>query len=370
MFKNRVLFLSLIMKKEQKLGFADYLVEKRKIKQDFFNHLNLIVDWRPISNLINKYYQKGSSVTGAPSYDGLVLFKMSLVQTWYGLSDYEVEDRVNDSISFSRFVGISLDDSVPDHSVLSRFRTEMTRKGVYEKLLKALNKQLDKHNILVKRGAIVDASIVDSPLKPKGKVTYEVEIDRAPEERKEEDKTAENNALKLVKVEQPGVDTEARWIKKAGKLRFGYKKHYVTDEEGLVLGVATTPANVNEISNLDEVLDAADLPKGTYLNGDKGYCSAKNEEILKDRKLKNRILSKAKKGAPLTEREKLRNKLIGKTRFKIERTFGSIKRWFNSTHARYKGLAKMHTQNIMEAIAYNLYRSPGIIASNSLKMAK
>lgn len=358
------------MKKEQKFGFADYLVERRKIKQDFFNQVNKIVDWRQISNIINKYYNKGESVTGAPSYDGLLLFKMSLLQTWYGLSDYEVEDRVNDSISFSRFVGLSLEDAVPDHSVLSRFRTSLTKQGAYDKIFKALNKQLDKHNILVKKGAIVDASIVDSPFKPKGAVNYEIETDRATEERKEEDKTEENKTQKLMKVEQPGVDTEARWIKKAGKPRYGYKKHFVTDEEGIVLGVTTTPANVNEIANLEEVLDSADLPEGTYLNGDKGYCSAKNEEVLKKKKLKNRILSKAKKGSPLTEREKLRNKLIGKTRFKVERTFGSIKRWFNSGTARYKGLAKMHTQNIMEAIAYNLYRSPGIIASNSLKTAK
>lgn len=358
------------MKKEHKLGFADFMVEKRKIKQDFFNQVNLLVDWRLVSNIINKHYQKGESATGRASYDGLVLFKMALLQTWYGLSDYEVEDRVNDSISFSRFVGISLDDSVPDHSVLSRFRTELTEKGAYEKVFKALNKQLDKHKILVKTGAIIDASIIDSPLKPKGTVTYEIESDRAEEERSEEQKAIENKDQTLLKVEKPGVDTEARWIKKAGKLRYGYKKHYVTDQEGLVLGVLTTAANVNEIANLEEVLDTADLPEGIPLNGDKGYCSAKNEEILKKRKLKSRILLKAKKGKPLTEREKLRNKLIGKTRFKVERTFGSIKRWFNSTHARYKGIAKMHTQNLMEAIAYNLYRSPGRVAANSFKMAK
>jgi len=121
--------LTLSMKAEQKLGFADFMVEKRKIKQEFFNQVNLMVDWRLVSNVINKHYQKVNSATGRPSYDGLILFKMSLLQTWYGLSDYEVEDRVNDSISFSRFVGISLDDVVPDHSVLSRFRTEMTQKG-------------------------------------------------------------------------------------------------------------------------------------------------------------------------------------------------------------------------------------------------
>lgn len=55
------------------------------------------------------------------------------------------------------------------------------------------------------------------------------------------------------------------------------------------------------------------------------------------------------------------------TRFKVERTFGSIKRWFQSGCARYKGISKMHTQNIMEAMVYNLYRSPGIVMSNSIK---
>jgi IS5 family transposase len=356
------------MKNEQKLGFADFMVEKRKIKQEFFNQVNTIVDWRPISNIINKHYQKGESAVGRPSYDGLVLFKMALLQTWYGLSDYEVEDRVNDSISFGRFVGISLDDSVPDHSVLSRFRTEMTQKNVYDKLFKAMNKQLEKHKIIVKTGAIVDASIVDSPLKPKGQTTFEIENDRSEEERSDEDKNNENTHHSTVTKTQKGADPEGRWIKKSGVTRFGYKKHTVTDEEGLILGILTTPANVNEISNLEDVLDTADLPEGIHLNADKGYASAKNEELLEARKIKSRILHRARKGKPLTEREKLRNKLIGKTRFKIERTFGSIKRWFNSTHTRYKGMAKTHTQNLIEAIAYNLYRAPGIVASNSLKM--
>jgi len=73
------------MKKEQKLGFADFMDEKRKIKQEFFNQVNLLGYWRLIYNVINKHYRKGASVKGAPYYDGLVLFKMALLQTWYGL---------------------------------------------------------------------------------------------------------------------------------------------------------------------------------------------------------------------------------------------------------------------------------------------
>lgn len=358
------------MKNEQKLGFADYMVQKRKIKQEFFNQINLLIDWRPVSNIINKYYQKGESAVGRPSYEGIVLFKMTLLQTWYGLSDYEVEDRVNDSISFSRFVGISLDNPVPDHSVISRFRTELTKKGVYEKLFKAMNKQLEKHQIIVKTGAIVDASIIDSPLKPKGKTTYEIAIDRSEQERTPEEQQNEQQAHVLFKKQHPGVDSEARWIKKAGKTRYGYKKHHVTDTEGMVIGLLTTPANVNEIANLEDVLATAELPEHIHIYADKGYRSAKNEELLKAKKLKSRILHKAKKGKPLTEREKLRNKLIGKTRFKVERTFGGINRWFNSTCARYRGILKMHTQNLMEAIAYNLYRSPGIVASKLITIAE
>jgi IS5 family transposase len=60
------------MKTEQKLGFTDFMVEKRKIKQEFFNQVNLMVDWRLVSNIINKYYQKGNNATGRPSYDRLI----------------------------------------------------------------------------------------------------------------------------------------------------------------------------------------------------------------------------------------------------------------------------------------------------------
>ena len=77
-----------------------------------------------------------------------------------------------------------------------------------------------------------------------------------------------------------------------------------------------------------------------------------------------KVLKKAKPKKTLSKWEKLFNKIIGQTRFKVERTFGGIKRWFNGGIARYRGLKKMHTQNIMEAMCYNLYRSPGIITSN------
>lgn len=346
------------MNKSNELTLADSMCDlrSRKIKSIFFHQMNHLLDWEAIKKAIDKYYTKGKSATGTPAYDGLLLFKVCLLQTWYGLSDYEVEDRINDSISFSYFCGMSIDQIAPDHSTISRFRTLMTKKKAYDKLFKEINRQLEKHQIIVKTGAIVDASVIDTPLRPKGKSNYKVTEDREDEQEMEVKKEYSSN-----------VDTDARWLKKRGKYHFGYKKHHVTDDEGLVLGVLTTTASTNEVANLDEVLDTADLPKHIPLKADKGYQSKKNAAILKKRKLKNHILKKAQKNKPLTKWESRFNKVVGKTRFKVERTFGGIKRWFLGGIARYRGIEKMHTQNLMEAICYNLYRSPRIIASNYVK---
>jgi len=350
------------MKINKPLTLADSICDTRvkKVKQVFFTQINQLIDWQQISTVIDKYYTKGTSATGKPSYDGLLLFKICLLQTWYGLSDYEVEDRINDSLSFSSFLELTIDQTSPDHSTISRFRTAMTGAGAYDELLKSINKQLEQHQILVKTGAIVDASIVETPLKPKGKSNYELEAQQQQQEQSQEvpTKTVE-------KKYSTSVDIEAAWIKRGKQLKYGYKKHYVTDNEGLVLGVLTTKASVNEISNLETVLKTADLPKDIAVKADKGYQSEKNNELLKTLGLKNNILKKATKNKALTQAQTNYNKLISKTRYKIERTFGSIKRWFNGGIARYRGIAKMHTQNIMEAIAYNLYRSPGILMSKA-----
>ncbi len=329
----------------------------RKIKSTFFKQINTLIDWDVISKLIDLDYSKGKSAVGKPSYDGLLLFKMSLLQSWYGLSDYEVEDRLNDSISFSYFCGMTIEQVAPDHSTLSRFRTALTKTNTFEKLFKMINVQLESHQIIVKKGIIVDASVIDTPLRPKGKTNHEVTEDRSEQE------------VEVTKDYAKSVDKDGTWLKKRGTYHFGYKKHHVTDEEGLVLGVLTTTASRNEIANLEDVLDTVtvELPKDIPLKADKGYQSKKNTKLLKQRNLKNHILKKAVKNKPLTKWEKRFNKLIGKTRFKVERTFGGIKLWFKGGIARYRGIEKMHTQNLMEAMCYNLYRSPGIIAINSHK---
>ena len=95
--------------------------------------------------------------------------------------------------------------------------------------------------------------------------------------------------------------------------------------------------------------------------------SMENKETLKRMKLKSRIMHKGTRRHEITERQQRINVAISKTRYKVERTFGSMHRWFGAGIARYVGLSKAHAQHIMESIAYNLYRTPGIIVSNSIR---
>ena len=350
-------------KNSKQMSFSCHSVSKRKLKNEFFTQMNSLIDWSLVEKEIRLYYNKGFSATGRASYSGLLLFKMSLLQTWYGLSDYEVEERVNDSLSFMLFVGLTLEDAVPDNTVLSRFRTELTQKDAYEKLLTNINNQLEAKGVLLKKGAIVDASITDTQRKPRGKKTYLVVEDRA------EDTATTEPKFKLELDVKSHVDTEAAWIKKAGKLRFGYKKHTITDEQGLVRAIVTTSANESDMVHLTDVVEKAKLEKGSRVRADKGYSSKANRDFLKENQLKDGIMHKALKNKPLTGHQQRFNKIVSKVRYQVERTFGSIRRWFKSDTARYVGKSKMHTQHLMEAMAYNLYRTPGILVSNSKLIA-
>lgn len=361
--------LYLYMEKQQNETLTDVLSDKRrkKLKNQFFDQINALIDWKPIEKIIYKYYKKKESITGRPAYNGLMLFKISLLQTWYGLSDYEVEDRINDSLSFGKFIGLPVDMPSPDHSTISRFRSLVSKNKVNDRLLTEINRQLEIHNIIVKTGVIVDASIVETSLKPKTKAGYEIVEDRSETERKAEESEKEEQEKTYQKVHHPGVDTDGAWLKKGNKFYYGFKKHVVTDVEGLVLGVTTTAANVNEIANLEEVLTTVEIPKDTPFYGDKGYKSEKNDEILNQKGLKNRIMYKAKRNVKLSNWQNKFNNGCSQIRYKIERTFGSIKRWFSGGRARYKGLEKVHSQNVIESLAYNLYRSPNILILNSQK---
>ena len=304
-----------------------------------------------MQGILEKYYTKGQNNTARKAYPPLVLFKMTLLQTWYNLSDYGIEEHVNDTLSFMRFCGLELEDELPDNTLVCRFRKTLNLSGAWEVLLTQINQQLSDQRVLLNQGAIIDASLTQTPRRPRSKSTYSLTGDQH----------------KAMKKQLPAtVDKQGSWVKKNGKLLYGYKRPYLSDsKEGLVLSVHTPAAHAHESKHLQTCLDKVSLPPGSRLLSDKGYCSRANATLLRAQGLLSGIQKKGYRNNPLSASCKGYNKAIGRDRYKIERVLGSIAGWFGVLRSRYVGLLKPHVQHVLEGMAYNLYRLAGLIVSTA-----
>ncbi len=355
------------IKETGKESFVDCMLAPRlqKSQNKFLMTIDQEIDWRPINSYLRRKYSCRQDAVGAPAYDPVLLFRILLLQTWYKLSDCEVEERVNDSLSFSRFLGLSLEEQCPDHSTISRFRSRLIELNIMDKLLDKLNQAMSKHRLSIKEGCIIDASIVSTPFAPKkGRPKLSEMADDRADHRSSELIAKELERHNTGEDFSSGTDLEAHYVKKLGKAYFGYKKHVLTDMEGLVIALRTEPANVADPYQFIPVLEKVALPVRTPVFADKGYFGKEYGDYLKARKLKDRRMLKGQKNAPISPRQEFFNHLIAKVRYPVERTFGSIKRWFRGGRAKYKGLKKVALQNIIEAMAYNLYRLPALVTYN------
>ena len=165
---------------------------------------------------------RGPACAGPP----LVLFKALLLQSLYGLSDRELEEALADRLSFRCFAGLGLDESVPDHTVLARFRNLLVGEGLLETLFGELDRQLEKAGLVLKRGTMLDATLIEAVSAPPS-------------------------------GERLSKDPDARLTKRQGKAgsTFGYKAHVGVDEgSGLIRSVITTPDNVNDTTLADGLI--------------------------------------------------------------------------------------------------------------------
>ena len=89
---------------------------------------------------------------------------------------------MNDRLYFRRFVGLGMEDAAPDSTTVYRFRNTLVEADLYDAVLGEINRQLEEKGVIVKRGAIVDASITDTPRRPSGRREYEVVEDRHEED--------------------------------------------------------------------------------------------------------------------------------------------------------------------------------------------
>ena len=137
--------------------------------------------------------------------------------------------------------------------------------------------------------------------------------------------------------------------------------------EGFILGGHVTPANRDETSEFEKVVEGLNLSKETVVLADKGYCSQKNRSYLAKKGLVDGLMFRAGRFYHLTEAGLTRNRLISRLRFVVEQCFGTLKRRYRFKRARYLGCAKTEVEFYLNALAFNLKKA--VMLLTQLKIA-
>ncbi len=331
------------------LSMADYALSKRQVRITTLDEIDRIVDWTPFEILLKKHIKRKPNAVGNPAYPAIIMFKCLLLQRFYNLSDKETEESLADRLSFLRFVGLSLDDTVPDSSTICRFRNVLAKKGLGQKLLDLFTSQLRSKGLDLKKGIAVDASIIQSARHPR------TVLEPMPEDREEPDGA------------EVGIthsdDVEAAWVKKGNRSHYGYKIHAAgTVEHDLILGGHITPANRSDMKELPRVLNEVPTEAGIRVYADKGYASEENRRAVRERGLQDGIMMKACRGKKLSCWGQNWNKSISKVRGCIERMFGNLKRNRDLARSRYIGIMKVTQEFFLASLVSNMIRSLSLLS--------
>jgi len=310
-------------------SFVEALMPKGAGANAALDRLAGLVKWYRFEKLIGHLRDEESP--GRPGYPVLVLFRAVLLQSLYGLSERELEEALGDRLSFKRFVGLSLEDATPDHTVLNRFRNQLVEQGLLEKLFGELDRQLENAGVILKRGTMLDATLIQAVSAPP-------------------------------KEDRPSNDPDARFTKRQGKSgsTFGYKAHVGVDEgSGLIRAVLTTPANVNDTTPADVLIRGDEV----VVWAESAYDTHARRARLKAEGKKPRIARRPNRHHPeLPPRLKRYNLLIARRRAAVETTFATLKRRMRLTCIRYVGLIKASGQILLASIAFNMRRWATIAA--------
>jgi len=339
------------------ISLFNSMEKNRAIKR--MEQINAIVDWSRIENLLMRNYPVGKSFEGNDAYPPLILMKCLLLQQWFKIdSDPELETQINDRISFKKFLGLSFDDSAPDHSTFSRFRGRFSKDNM-RMINHELLSQFAAKGLTINEGIAIDARLVQSASHPIS--NKEIQEQREKRETPEGKIDKNGNNLKFSR------DLDSNWVVKNNKPHYGLKEHASVDTNyGFVLATELTPSSVNDSIYLPYCVAGSCHTKDPIKKvfADKGYFGKPNRDFLSMNKIEDAIMRKATKGTELTEYETERNKAISKVRYIVEQYFGLSHLHNRAYRARFPKLIKNAVDVLFRQMAFNLFR-----ASRILKMA-
>lgn len=287
------------------------LSSKRTRKQEFLEQMQQVVPWAALVELIEPYAPKAS--TGRPGFDIELLLRIHFLQQWFNLSDPAAEEALHEMPLFQRFCGVDIDlQRIPDESSILRFRHLLEQHHLSEQILRTVNTLLEHQGLLLKKGTVIDATLIAAPSSTKNK----------------EGKT----------------DREMHQTKKGNQWYFGMKAHIGADaQSGIVHTVTGTAANVHDITQVNKLLHG----KEQHVFADAGYQGIEKRQEVQPHEVQWHIAMRPGQRRQLDQRhnpvDALREQLEhikASIRAKVEHAFRIIKCQFGYTKVKYRGLAK------------------------------
>ncbi len=211
-----------------------------------------------------------------------------------------------------QFAGVSTDaDVIPDETSILNFRRLLEKQKLTELLLTEINTHLCERGLLVGKGTIVDATIINAPSSTK-------------------------NAKKK-------RDPQMHQTRKGKQWYFGMKVHTETDtDSGLVHTVVGTAANVADVNVLGELLHGGE----ESLHGDSAYHSKELKAQAEANGLAFNVNQRATKSKPLTKAQRARNRRLSRVRATVEHPFLVVKRLWGHTKVRDRGNQDEHCADV------------------------
>lgn len=305
-------------------GLMDELSQARTKKKEFLEQMDRLIPWGKWVEEIRVCYYKGER--GNKPYGIELMLRLYVLQNLYTLSDEGTVAEVIDSRAFSDFCGVESSNQVPDGDTLGRFRNLLIRNRIQEKLFAQVTGLLQERGLLLKKGTIVDSTLISAPTSTKNR------------EKKR--------------------DMEARSTKKGNTWHFGYKAHVGVDRDtGLVHTLKVTAANVHDVTMMAELVSGEE----DTVHGDSGYLGAEKREeaILRNRngkKIRYKINRRPSQAKNLSTRSKAqvkrREREKSSVRAKVEHIFAVVKGRFRYRKTRYRGLQNQTAKlNMVFALA-------------------
>lgn len=335
-------------------------------ERHFLAQLATAFDWYALSEPLRDLGENDHG--GRPRYPAVLMLKMLFIAFLFDHSDRDTEFAATNNLLVKYFLGLPIDEKAPDHTSLCRFREAvLAKKGTafFDQLFRSLVGEAKTRGIEAGVVQALDATHVFA----------DVDTDKAQDPKTPRDPDASWGC----KGNETRISTEGKKVR-IPKYFYGFKAHLTAEtSQGLITGFHVTPGNIADIDGGDELIHKAmtdaDRSGLKVLLADKGYgCPVwinlleKYTGIMTAFSLPETMKTKGihrKKWQGYSQDEG-RN-AFKRNRYIIERVNGSLKKHHGFDRARYLGLAKMHLQTAMSAIAHNLKIIMRLIAGISFR---